>query len=457
MKMHCPQCGVKGSVDDSYVGRKIRCPKCREEFSCRAEEEVLPGGLEQKPIAPHSWESPAPAPVDETTAAESPVPVLADEKHADRLDDSSPAVPQAFDEPEPSVDVEDREEEPAEEPEAVEEHAAELVPEAERAPDLIEEKESAGEELEVLIAEEAGPAPVEEVPAEPEQGSAADVGEPVVERQDEQEAPRFEEEHPSPLPEQAAMVPPPPAAPVLAADEQQTSGAEPQPAPGGFVQGVDPRTDFTIGEAFKEAWQYTKGAKGAIWAAVGMMYLVMLVLGFGLGFMQGVFGLDPASAAGIWAEIGIQAIISAISTIFTAGLMYIGVRRAAEKSYSWKMIFAGFQMAMKLLIAGILMTLLVISGLVLLVLPGIYLAVGYTMTLPLILDRQLEPWQAMEASRKAIHQVWWKMFGLFFVMGLLYLVSAIPLGIGLIWTVPLFVILGGVLYRYLFGVQAKTH
>ena len=32
MKLHCPHCGVKGSADDSYRGRKVKCPKCEGVF-----------------------------------------------------------------------------------------------------------------------------------------------------------------------------------------------------------------------------------------------------------------------------------------------------------------------------------------------------------------------------------------------------------------------------------------
>lgn len=32
MKLHCPNCGVKGSADDSYLGRKVKCPKCQGIF-----------------------------------------------------------------------------------------------------------------------------------------------------------------------------------------------------------------------------------------------------------------------------------------------------------------------------------------------------------------------------------------------------------------------------------------
>ena len=61
-------------------------------------------------------------------------------------------------------------------------------------------------------------------------------------------------------------------------------------------------------------------------------------------------------------------------------------------------------------------------------------------------------WQALEASRKAITQHWFKVFGLFLLLGLITLISAIPLGIGLVWSIPLFVIAMGVLYRTIFGV-----
>lgn len=78
------------------------------------------------------------------------------------------------------------------------------------------------------------------------------------------------------------------------------------------------------------------------------------------------------------------------------------------------------------------------------------------MTLPLIVDKGLSPWQAMETSRKAVHKIWWRLIGLFIVMGLIFVVSLVPLGIGLIWTWPMFIILTGVVYRHLFGAEEKA-
>ncbi|MDR3628886.1 MAG: hypothetical protein P4L42_00975 [Desulfocapsaceae bacterium] len=46
MKMKCPNCGVNGSVSDSLLGKKVKCPKCNEIFRASSEEEdffPLPG------------------------------------------------------------------------------------------------------------------------------------------------------------------------------------------------------------------------------------------------------------------------------------------------------------------------------------------------------------------------------------------------------------------------------
>jgi len=134
----------------------------------------------------------------------------------------------------------------------------------------------------------------------------------------------------------------------------------------------------------------------------------------------------------------------------------MGVRKVAGETISWKMIFQGFSCAGKLIVATLLQSILVTLGFLLLILPGLYLTVGYAMTLPLIVDRGVSPWQAMEMSRKAIHKVWWRMAGLLIIMTLLFLVSFLPLGIGVIWTWPMFVILAGVVYRHLFKSEEKA-
>jgi uncharacterized membrane protein len=77
------------------------------------------------------------------------------------------------------------------------------------------------------------------------------------------------------------------------------------------------------------------------------------------------------------------------------------------------------------------------------------------MTIPLIVDRGLSPWQAMEMSRKAVHKIWWKVMGIFCLMLLIFMISFIPVGIGLIWTWPMSIMVAGVMYKHLFGDKNK--
>jgi len=77
--------------------------------------------------------------------------------------------------------------------------------------------------------------------------------------------------------------------------------------------------------------------------------------------------------------------------------------------------------------------------------PAIYLTVGYAMTLPLIVDKNLSPWQAMEMSSKVVQKICWKVAGLTIVMLLIFMVSLVPMGI----------VLAGVVHQHLFAIEGE--
>jgi hypothetical protein len=211
--------------------------------------------------------------------------------------------------------------------------------------------------------------------------------------------------------------------------------------------------DFAIGELLGEAWQRVKGTKGIIIGGFLVFYAVMFVVSFVLGGMLGIFGaLSESPATVMVGELVIGVLASALAYPFMAGINMIGIRRAADQPISFNEIFSHFGRTVPLVITAVVMMLLIYLGLFLLIIPGLYLAIAYMLAIPLVVERGLSPWQALEASRKAISQHWFKTFGLFLLLGLITLVSAIPLGIGLVWSIPLFVIAMGVLYRTIFGV-----
>jgi hypothetical protein len=211
--------------------------------------------------------------------------------------------------------------------------------------------------------------------------------------------------------------------------------------------------DFAIGELLGEAWQRVKGTKGIIIGGFLVFYAVMFVVSLVLGGMLGIFGaLSESPTAVMVGELVIGVLASALAYPFMAGINMIGIRRAADQPISFNEIFSHFGRTLPLVITAVVMMLLIYLGMFLLIIPGLYLAIAYMLAIPLVVERGLSPWQALEASRKAISQHWFKTFGLFLLLGLITLVSAIPLGIGLVWSIPLFVIAMGVLYRTIFGV-----
>lgn len=247
---------------------------------------------------------------------------------------------------------------------------------------------------------------------------------------------------------EAESEPPPVQIGVPAAYGEAAAGFVP-PQPG--QETVRRSRRFTVGRALNKAWELTYGVKGPIWGAALIVYGASLVLMSIFAVLMLATGMDPEGTVGSLLSI----VNSVLSMILTAGLMYMGVRRATGRTVNWKDVFSGFEVAGRIVIASILQMILVVIGFVLFILPGIYLLVGYMLTLPLIVDKKMSPWQAMETSRKAIHKVWWKISGLYFLVGLICAVSAIPFGIGLIWTMPMAVILCGVVYNYLFTVAEK--
>ena len=113
--------------------------------------------------------------------------------------------------------------------------------------------------------------------------------------------------------------------------------------------------------------------------------------------------------------------------------------------------FVGLAKTPVLLGAALLVTLLTVAGIALLVIPGLYLGLAYGMTLTLLVFHDMRVWTAMETSRRAMTHTWFRVFGLYLLVGLLTALSALPLGIPLVWTIPWAVLVQGVLYRRIFG------
>ncbi|MFC6633597.1 hypothetical protein [Microbulbifer taiwanensis] len=240
---------------------------------------------------------------------------------------------------------------------------------------------------------------------------------------------------------------------IYKAPEAQLTTGEESGSYGSLEKGLAGDYAINIGEILSEAWRRTKGNKGTIWLALLLYFVAYMAISFVAGIITGysAFDLEQQANASAGSALLYSLLVNIVVAPMMAGMLMIGIKIARDEKTSATEIFSYFDKLLPIVVAYILMTILIMIGFVLLVLPGIYLAVAYMLVLPLIVDKGLGPWQALETSRKAITKHWFPFFGFLIVAILLYIAGALPLLIGLIWVLPLLTIAYGVIYRTIFG------
>jgi hypothetical protein len=171
-----------------------------------------------------------------------------------------------------------------------------------------------------------------------------------------------------------------------------------------------------------------------------------------IGFTLIVFAISAVSSM---LHGGGSFIFSSLAAPLYAGFGIAAFKRLSGQQLQFSDFFKGFNYFLPLFLAGLAMGLLVAVGLVLLILPGIYLAVGYSFVMLLIVDYRMEFWQAMETSRKIVAKQWFAIFWLAIVLGLLNLCGALALGVGLLVTVPVSSCAVAIAYKDIIGLHSS--
>jgi len=180
--------------------------------------------------------------------------------------------------------------------------------------------------------------------------------------------------------------------------------------------------------------------KAHFWPLVGGTAVSLVV--------QGLLGVIPFLGALVGLLLG---------AVFMGGLNLYYLRFLRGETPQFADIFAGFTLALvPLMLGGLVSTLLTGVGFLLLVIPGIYLAVAWVFTALLIIDQKLEFWTAMEISRRVVTAQWWRMFGLMIVAGILGAFGAVVFIVGLFFTIPITIGSIVVAYETLCNPPAKT-
>ncbi len=119
---------------------------------------------------------------------------------------------------------------------------------------------------------------------------------------------------------------------------------------------------------------------------------------------------------------------------FICGFYRIFIKQVVnDEKINIKDLFKGFEVFVPSNIATLVILIFTGLGAILLIIPGFIVAALYTFTLPLIMEKRLGFWTAMEKSRKTI----WKNWAAFTIFGI---ISFIILIIGSLTIVGIFII-----------------
>jgi len=113
-------------------------------------------------------------------------------------------------------------------------------------------------------------------------------------------------------------------------------------------------------------------------------------------------GMAPLSKEAFAVSFGIGFLTMFVQTYFQGGLLRIMLRAARGQSASFGELFAGGSVYLKLLGVNLLLYLAVMSGTLLLIVPGIILGLGFAMAPYYVVDAGMGPLQALGASWDAM-------------------------------------------------------
>jgi uncharacterized membrane protein len=111
----------------------------------------------------------------------------------------------------------------------------------------------------------------------------------------------------------------------------------------------------------------------------------------------------------------------------------------------------GFEVFVQALLAWLVSFVLMWVGTLLCIIPGIVLGVAYVFIYPLVMDRGMDFWTAMETSRKKVFEDFWGFLLFAIVCGLVMILGALCLGVGVLVAMPVVLAAQAYAYEDLFG------
>ncbi len=183
---------------------------------------------------------------------------------------------------------------------------------------------------------------------------------------------------------------------------------------------------FSISEAVNFGWETTKKNFIFLLKVVLIIAAVYIVTSFIQNNLKGVAVLGLVATILFWI----------IHVVIDIGLIKIALKLVSSQTPTFEDLYDHYPLFWKYLGASLLSGLIVAGGFILLILPGVYFAVKLQFVNYFIVDKNMGPIEAIQASWNMTKGNWWNLFLMDILLGLINIGGAILLGIGLLWTIP---------------------
>lgn len=228
-------------------------------------------------------------------------------------------------------------------------------------------------------------------------------------------------------------------------------------------------------ETVKSAWGKVKGSKGTFWSVIGCIILVQIA-----ATILRCIAFAPDGTlkvgAGLALLLGIGMFCLYILVIFLFwGMMYIAIQRAMDMPISFELVKKVFSIGLffRMIGTSILSMIVMLPVAVIFIVPTLLLGdssigklftavcdiIGLVLALFLVarlvlakwlvIGKDLGPVAAIKESFCATRSNVLSILGVLIISILIYMISIIPLGIGLIWSLPYLLLVQAEIYKRL--------
>lgn len=198
--------------------------------------------------------------------------------------------------------------------------------------------------------------------------------------------------------------------------------------------------NFRIGDAIKYGWGKTKAHFLFLWMVLGIVC--------GVAIFLNIFAKAVGEHSFLGSAVSLGATVLGI--ILQIGLIRIYLDLIdQDKEDHLDTLFSQTGLFWRYLGASILYYAVVVVGFILLIIPGIYFSLKYQFYGYLIVDKGLQPFEALKKSATMTVGIKWKLLGFSFALVGLNIVGALLLVVGLLATIPVSILAYVYVYRML--------